>query len=329
MQNISFHIAYLLTRHECVIVPGLGAFVAYPSDRKKTSRWEILSPPENFLGFNSEIKHNDGLLANSIAKEKKCSYKEANTLIEQYVIQVLHSFDEEKRVNIPWVGSLYSKDNKILFQPGRTLSCNALNYGLTGFSLPYLQDLQKEAAISPKKNNKEVVWIPVNRKLIAYAGSVAAAVIAMFIIPTPLNDGHPNQASTKYASLLQFSTQNQVVEETADTSEATIQLPVEPETVVTPAEIATPAPKAINQAKTTTFHYYIIVASWPNQISAKKSIAEFQSKGFKNAAILSTDGKHRIYTNRFENKAEAEKFLVKFRKDYPMHANAWLLKQKD
>jgi len=325
MQNISFHIAYLLTRHECVIIPDLGAFVVSPSNRKITSRWEILSPPENFLGFNSEIKHNDGLLANSIVKEKKCSYKEANALIEQYVIQVLHSFDEGEKVNIPWVGSLYSKDNKILFQPGRTLSCNALNYGLTRFSLPYLQDIQKETVAFPQKNNKEVVWIPINRRIIAYAGSVAAAILAMCIIPTPLNDGHLDTASTKYASLLQFSKQSPVVEETADAPESTIQLPIEP--VVMTTETATPIPETINQAETTAFHYYIIVASLPNQISAKKSMSEFQSKGFENAAIISTNGKHRIYTNSFENKAEAEKFLIQFRKDYPIYASAWLLKQ--
>jgi hypothetical protein len=117
MQNIPFHIAYLLLRHECVIVPGLGAFVASPSDREKTKRWGILSPPEFFLGFNPEIKHNDGLLANSVAKEKKCSYKEANLLIDQYVTDVLQALDEGKEVRIPWVGSLHSEENKKWFQP--------------------------------------------------------------------------------------------------------------------------------------------------------------------------------------------------------------------
>jgi len=139
MQNIPFHIAYLLTRHECVIVPGLGAFVVSSSGREKINRWGILSPPESFLGFNSEITHNDGLLSNSLAKEKKSSYREADQLIEQYVTGVLQSLEDGKRVHIPWVGSLYSKDNKKLFQPERTLSCNAFNYGLTGFSMPYRQ----------------------------------------------------------------------------------------------------------------------------------------------------------------------------------------------
>jgi hypothetical protein len=138
MQSIPFHIAYLLTRHECVIVPGLGAFVIIPSDRETTSRWSILSPPENFLEFNPEIKYDDGLLANSIAKEKKNSFKEANLLIADYVSHILHSLDKGEKVQIPWVGCLFVKDNKKIFQPERTLSCNAFNYGLTGISLSSL-----------------------------------------------------------------------------------------------------------------------------------------------------------------------------------------------
>jgi hypothetical protein len=87
-------------------------------------------------------------------------------------------------------------------------------------------------------------------------------------------------------------------------------------------------PATLNSIKTSTFHYYIVVASLPDQASAKKTLTYFQSKGFENAAILNKDGKHRIYTNRFENENEAGKFLLQFRKDHPAQANAWLLKQK-
>ena len=66
MQGISFHIAYLLTQHEYVIVPGLGAFVVSLPEKDKTSRWGILSPPVYSLEFDQELKHDDGLLANSI-----------------------------------------------------------------------------------------------------------------------------------------------------------------------------------------------------------------------------------------------------------------------
>ena len=324
MQNIPFHIAYLLTQHECVIVPGLGAFVVSPSDKKKTKRWGILSPPEIFLGFNSEIKHNDGLLANSIAKEKKCSYKEANLLIDQYVSEALQTLNEEKQVHIPWVGSLQLKENKKLFHQARTMSCNAFNYGLTGFSMPYVKDIQPQESVPSGKKDKEIVWIPVSRKFIAYAGSIAAALIAMCIIPTPLNNGHFNPTPTQYASLVHFSTENADNKTTDTAQEAKGIEPVE-----VPSATSVPVPETVSPQKANSFYYYIIIASLPNQSSAKKTLAEYQSKGFENSAILSADGRHRIYTNRFTDKAEAEKYLLQFRKDHPAQANAWLLKQKN
>jgi len=321
MQTVIFHIAYLLTQHECVIVPKLGAFVVSSSGKEITNRWGILSPPEIHLGFNSEITHNDGLLANSLAKEKKCSYREANLLIDQYVADVQQSMSEGKQVHIAWVGSLYLKDNKKMFQPDRILSCNAFNYGLTGFSLPCLEDiLQKANATLPPKKNKEIIWIPVSRKLISYAGSIAAAVLAMCIIPTPLNNGHFNQSRTQYASLVNLPAH--AVNEEKEVS--AIKMPAPADSL---AE-ASPSSEAVNPVKSVEFHYYIIIASLPDKSSAQKTLTLFQSKGFDNAAILSADGKHRVYTNRFEDKTEAEKFLIQFRKDHPEN-EVWLLKQKD
>jgi hypothetical protein len=327
MQNIPFHIAFLLTQHECVIIPGLGAFVVSPADREKTSRWGILSPPEYFLCFNSEIKHTDGLLANSVAKEKKCSYKEANGLIDQYVTTALQSLKEGKRVYIPWVGSLYSKDNKRIFQPERTLSCNAFNYGLTSFSLPHVKEIQQQEYISTGEKNKEIVWIPIHRKIITYTGSIAAALIAMCIIPTPLNNGYIQPVNTQYASLFSLSSQRNIVDEDTNASATIIQTSTEG--LVIQPEPVTISEKVMDSTKIHTPCYYIIVASLPNQAAAEKTLVEFRSIGFEDAAILSSDGRHRIYTNRFENKAEAEKFLIQFRTNHPEQANAWLLKLRD
>jgi len=307
-------------------VPGLGAFVASLSDREKTNRWGIFSPPETFLDFNPEIKRKDDLLANSLAKGEKCTYKEANLLIDQYVTDVLRSLEEGKRVHIPWVGSLYSKDNEKLFQPERILSCNAFNYGLVGFSMPSVTELQQEQEtnIFPEKKNKEVVWIPVNRKYITYSGSVAAALLAACLIPTPLNNGYSNQAHTQYASLISIPATNTVNEEkeakkteTPALSDSTF---MRKKTETLPAQTVSPV-------KAEGFHYYIIIASLPNQTLAEKTLSEFQDKGFESAAILSADGRHRIYTNRFEDKSEADKFLIQFRKEHPANANAWLLKK--
>jgi nucleoid DNA-binding protein len=322
MQNIPFHIAYLLTQHECVIVPGFGTFVASPVSPKQASRWGIFSPPGSFLGFNPGITHNDGLLANSLAKGKKISYKEACLLISQYVTDISRRLNEEKNVWIPWVGTLYSENEKIRFQPDRTLSCNANHYGLVDFSIPYLKDLKEPAQVfSEKKTNREVIWVPVSRKLIAYASSVAIAFLAMCIAPTPLNNNQFHSKITQYASIVPFSV---LADNKAGVSEKEIREITT--SALTQSETVAPKQELQIVSKLVYPQYHIIIASLPNQSAAEKTVAELQSKGFETATILCKKGKYRIYINRFENKSEAELFLNQFRKTHPAYASAWLLK---
>ena len=335
MQNIPFHIAYLLTQHECVIVPDLGAFIVSSLDKKNSSQKEFLAPPENSLEFNSKIAHDDGVLANFIAKKENCSYQDACTLIDQYVDQVLYSLAEGKKERIPWVGILYSENNKILFQPDRNLSCNAPKYGLTGFSMPHLQDhhpvnlptMEKTKTFLVEENYK-TVSAPNNRKFFYYACSVVLAIVAICLIPTPLNNGLFSPTVDNDSIYVQPSVQDTINIEEIGT-EITTQIPED--SIAIPVE--TPV---VHQPETTTqikkeikTYYYVIVASCPTKANADRSLSEFRSKGFENAAVIYSNNRYRIYTNRFENKEEAEKFIIQFRDDNPMYSTAWMLKQKD
>jgi len=324
MQDIHFHISYLLTQNECVVVPGLGEFVVSPADRKKASRWVWLSPPEKILRFNSEIKQNDGLLADSLAKERDCSVEEANLLIDQYVTQVFESFDNGLEVQIPFIGILCRNENEISFTPAKNLSCNALNYGLTGFSMPYVKNLQPKILIVPTKEVKKPIKIEINRNVIIYAISAAVALLVICFIPTRLNNGYTNYASTKYASFFQLPSQDNDNEE-VNTTNTTIQTPVEN---IKSVEKTTQDTIVTTDKKNVPF-FYIIVGSSPNQNAAKNAVTALHSKGFENSDIIHTDNKYRIYIDRFEDKEEAEKFLVQLRTDYPIYKTAWLLRNRD
>jgi len=332
MQNIQFHIAYLLTQHECVIVPVLGAFVVSQKDKEKKSKWGIFSPPENYLTFNPQINHYDLLLANSISKEKNCSVEEAFKLINDYVSNILVSFDEGKKVHIPFVGSLFLKDDEIVLQPDKSLSCNASNFGLTGFSLPNLQDFQKESKINPKKNIKKNASPAVKRKFILLSISIAVAVIAVFLIAMLWKNGHIESVYKQITNIVQPPEQKAVIEKPIiETTEVSAHIIPEPaDTIIISKEKPAFQTVVANQkdiVKSNIPYYYIIIASLPDQTSAKKTVAEIKSAGFKDAAILFSDGKYRIYTNRFDKKLDAEKFLFQFRKDHPKYKNAWLLRR--
>ena len=62
MINIDRHIQQLLLVNDCVIVPGLGGFVAHKVDAKYDSEHNVFYPPKRTIGFNPILKMNDSLL---------------------------------------------------------------------------------------------------------------------------------------------------------------------------------------------------------------------------------------------------------------------------
>ncbi len=321
MQPVFFHLAYLLTRHECVIIPGLGAFVVSSAPAKRATESGVLYPPAQVLGFNPEISHNDGILVNSVAKEKKISYKDAQLVVRQFADEIQKQLHEGKTIQIPWIGSLsLSAENKIIFTPDSRQTCNISNYGLANFYLPLLKEIEASLEVPVlKKEDKEAIRIPLSRRILHRTGSVAAAVLAFFLLATPVNNNRTEQPECAGILPIPIKIQeagnvNKMSEMNASFAEDAIpvRLPV-PETVVAP----------VNSRR-----YYIVIASCPTKESAEQILAGIRSAEFPEANITSNENNHRIYVRELENKEEAEHFLLQFRASHPKHANAWLLSER-
>ena len=72
--KIETYIAQLLYRYQCVTVPGFGAFLTEIQSAQLNESTNSFFPPKKTISFNSQIKNNDGLLANHIAQAEKTSY---------------------------------------------------------------------------------------------------------------------------------------------------------------------------------------------------------------------------------------------------------------
>ncbi|GHT77734.1 cell division protein [Bacteroidia bacterium] len=323
MKNLNFYIAYLLTKHECVIVPGLGAFIASSVDADDIKKAGLLCPPAQTLGFNPEIKHNDGLLANAVAKGEKISYKEACLQIVNQAALLNKQLAQQKTVSIAWIGQLtLSPEHKIIFTPSIHLSCNASHFGLNNFYLPTLDELDETIEIRPISAKKEKIYLPHHWKVIRRYASVAAAVLAFFLISTPLNK--TSQSNIQQASFIPVPTL--LVETPA--------VEIEPDTTTSLEETVNPTQKTaeIQQLpqveEADTRYYYIVIASLPTRDLAQQQAETYHRRGFSSADVVSKDDKHRVYISKFADKPVAEDFLNEFRELYPEHSNAWLLSQR-
>ena len=81
MQDMQKYVVELLFKHDCVIIPNLGGFVAQYKSAALDDVTGFFSPPSKQILFNINLKNNDGLLANEIAQHKQITYNEANELL--------------------------------------------------------------------------------------------------------------------------------------------------------------------------------------------------------------------------------------------------------
>ena len=77
MIDLDRHIEILLLKSDCVIVPGLGGFVASHVAARYDAGDKMFIPPLRTLGFNPKLSVNDSLLVQSYSDAYDMSYPDA------------------------------------------------------------------------------------------------------------------------------------------------------------------------------------------------------------------------------------------------------------
>ena len=65
MIELAQHIEALLLENDCVIVPNFGGFVAHYAPATYVKEENLFLPPTRTIGFNPQLKLNDGVLVQS------------------------------------------------------------------------------------------------------------------------------------------------------------------------------------------------------------------------------------------------------------------------
>lgn len=116
--QIDKHIEILLLNNDCVIVPGLGGFMAHHECAQYNADSQTFTPPLRQLGFNSQLTINDSLLAQSYIEAYDISYPEAIRRIESEVTELRQMLNHDGRCELNGIGSLMlNSDGKIEYEP--------------------------------------------------------------------------------------------------------------------------------------------------------------------------------------------------------------------
>lgn len=144
--KLTTYIEQLLHKHNCVIVPDFGGFIAnYRPAVIDQNKGRILPPSKGVL-FNPNLVNNDGLLGNAVAKGQDIAYPAAMDFIAEHVANWRSDLNEGKRIEVGEIGFLFTENGQVIFEQNREVNVLLNAYGLSGVSFVNFAEKKKEAA---------------------------------------------------------------------------------------------------------------------------------------------------------------------------------------
>ncbi len=133
----------LLLRHNCVVIPTFGGFVAGQTSATFDPNKGTILPPHKSLLFNKQLINNDGLLIAAYAHSTKKSYEESNDYIQKQIQHWHHKLDAGERISIDRVGFIFlDSERNIGFEQDRFHNLLLASYGLGKVHFLSQEDIQ-------------------------------------------------------------------------------------------------------------------------------------------------------------------------------------------
>ena len=148
--QLSKYISDLLYRYECVIVPNFGGFVSNTISSQRNNKNNLFTPPGKSISFNVNLKHNDGLLINHIAKSLNINFDVAAIMVQE-IIEKWQNTLQEHPLLLQNIGQLTLQDNQLSFEPLDKVNYLTSSFGLSDINANYIL---RDNTIVPKKEVK-------------------------------------------------------------------------------------------------------------------------------------------------------------------------------
>lgn len=303
--QLSTYISNLLYRYECVILPGLGAFITQTKPAHIDSKTHTLYPPSKTLSFNRHLQTNDGLLANHIAGVENISYETALSALRGQIKTYKTALERGEVIMIESIGELREvTNNRIEFTPLKNSNFLTDSFGL---SAVVSAEVSRISEIAAKKETPVAVvkksTIPVWRY--AAIGLLAIGLASM-------------------GGLLVYN--NQVQEHNLTEKQKASTL-VEGQIQQATFVLNTPLPALKVAVKKPVGNFHVVAGAFRMEENAISKIEQLKELGYP-ARLLGVNryGLHQVVYYSFENKEEALSELRKVQR--AENPDAWLLVQE-
>ena len=319
INNVEHYISELLYTHDCVIIMGFGGFIGNKNSAKLNIKAGIITPPGKSILFNTELKENDGLLINHIAKQENLSQEKAKDKVIDFVNENLLKLNKYKSLRVNKIGIFsLSSENKIIFSQDLAMNYNLSSYGLhptINHSIKRNQKIQIDKSLKDISNRNEFS----SKKLLKIA-AILIPLIGISLISITQQNGI-NNLYIQMASILPIET-------SIDTkSEAYIDEKV----VIISNEIIQPVKKEIKSTvpknETTVVikkdNFFVIAGAFSERKNANNLVSRLNRWNYK--ASIVNDGNNKIMRVCYSKHISKELALIELKKIRNENPEAWIL----
>jgi nucleoid DNA-binding protein len=338
------NIKSLLYRHDCVILPEFGGFVAnYVPARVDYDR-NIFSPPSKKISFNSQLTHNDGLLISSVSQTYGLGYKNARIKVDAFTREMKNKLEKGKKITLEGLGTLFpGKDHTVQFEPDPSVNYLVQSYGLSTFEFDLLEEFDVRKKIQSKFNPASP-RVRKRRKTLVRTTIIAIPIlVALTLIPlrtnwfrTPFNVSSLNPfRNTEQPATLPSEQQSAlaIADAEPNISEGTSEpdgerngserstVPVIDDTDALPAQ-EIPARSDATQ----DLGYSVIVGSFKNHNNAIRLKNDLRAEGYRSELYEISSGFVRVSLESYDSYDAARMAGRDYQKDHPA-INYWILQK--
>ncbi len=341
-KDISVHIRELLFKHDCVIIPGFGAFIGnyFPSHIDRNEG--LFYPPVRRITFNRHLTGNDGLLIGHVSSHLKISYSESRDMIGTWAEELRGKIMAGTILNLDHLGTFsLNREGTVIFEPDNTVNYLLSSYGLTSYQRRPVSDFDVRKKML-EHHHEPAVSQPSMKRLLTRAAVIVPVLIALALVPFNDNLFRGRMEESTLNPLanaeLEFNREQIVADtayiepettviETADTAAAVAEQPVPepPVAAVVPAPDPEPV-KPVQQAVVVhEYRYLLIIGSFKTEDNALTMIEKLRKIGYDPEMTGGPDGFLRVSAVSFDSVEEAKAAHSRIIKNFP---GAWIHKSR-
>ncbi|MCH5176220.1 MAG: SPOR domain-containing protein [Prevotellaceae bacterium] len=355
MISLSRHIELLLLEHDCVIVPGIGGFIANHAEAQYNNNDDALFlPPYRTIRFNQQLQMNDGLLVQSYMAAYDASYPAAYLQMEQDIEKVICELDIRGEYTFDKLGVLRKNINQnIVFTPSNIGILTPSLYGLYSYEIKSLSDVIKDKQVEQALSTASAMTVSTNtnsksekrenqegcnggsirrhrhRRWIDFGISVAAAIVLLFCFSYQALKNTSSDTDTIVATFYSTHDTHPIAPATNITAKPS-QIKKTQESSTTPTVTKQTVTKEEKQEPAATPaqqepKFAIVLASFVNKTNADAFIENLSKQGFTEGRYVKNDNVSRILYSNYADKTAAQQALQELRQQSSAFADGWIL----